>query len=409
MSQTVASALNNKVVTFVSGIDSIFNCVICLQVADEPVRCSGMCAGVFCNGCMQQALTRRSNCPTCDIETSNVPRRDVVLRNQIMNNQVFCFNDGTDILTTRSTRKRKAAADDKCTWTGKYDQLAAHLNQCDYGIVKCNNNGCTAKVVRCKLMEHSQVCVHRMANCGHCNVDVKAALMLNHLHHCLKVDIACECGFECQRDALPTHRDKDCPMIEIRCDVIGCDAKMKRGDYEKHQEQAASQHVRLLSAALGQGIQENARLALEVGIMKQDVERLSAMLKNVVYQQFKWRLPNVTNLLKLAASDEKCFESPRFDIGNHKIFIKVFIQEKRLGLYICKDVAMSVDKTSVDLNGSSFTVAKAGLPDVKRFFVLGNFLEPPEWRGRGFRSVLADMTPYIDDDSLDITADFKFR
>ena len=55
MSQTIASALGNRIVTFVS-IDDDFNCVICMQVADEPVRCSGLCGGIFCNACMRQAF-----------------------------------------------------------------------------------------------------------------------------------------------------------------------------------------------------------------------------------------------------------------------------------------------------------------------------------------------------------------
>jgi hypothetical protein len=184
---------------------------------------------------------------------------------------------------------------------------------------------------------------------------------------------------------------------------------MKRADYEKHQEQAASHHVRLLSAALSEGKQENARLALEVGIMKQDIERLSATLKKitVVSLQFKWRLSDVSKLLLLASSEEKAFQSPRFDIGGQIIFIRAFIQGSRLALYIHKDVRMSVDKTRFDLCGSSFSVTKAGMPNVKRIFALGDFLEPPEWKGRGFHSFLADMTPYIDNDGVDITIDFN--
>ena len=63
MSQTVASAFGNRIVTFVD-IDNEYNCVICMQVADEPVRCSGLCAGILCNGCMQQALACNRSCPS---------------------------------------------------------------------------------------------------------------------------------------------------------------------------------------------------------------------------------------------------------------------------------------------------------------------------------------------------------
>ena len=89
MSQTVASSLDNRIVTFVD-IDNEYNCVICMQIADDPVRCSGLCAGILCNGCMQQALTRSDSCPSCKMNDITAPN-DVVLRNQIMKHQVYCL------------------------------------------------------------------------------------------------------------------------------------------------------------------------------------------------------------------------------------------------------------------------------------------------------------------------------
>ena len=86
MSQTVASALDNRIVSFVD-INDEYNCVICMQVADEPVRCSGLCAGIFCGGCMQQSLARNRSCPSCK-KARITALKDVVLRNMIMKNQV---------------------------------------------------------------------------------------------------------------------------------------------------------------------------------------------------------------------------------------------------------------------------------------------------------------------------------
>ena len=53
MSQSTASALNNRVVSF-----DDFNCATCHQVADELVRCSG----AFCSICMTTHLNKIERC-----------------------------------------------------------------------------------------------------------------------------------------------------------------------------------------------------------------------------------------------------------------------------------------------------------------------------------------------------------
>ena len=266
---------------------------------------------------------------------------------------------------------------------------------------------------------------------------------------CPKVDVSCECGFECTRDALTAHRDKDCPLVEICCDMIGCDAKIMRGDYEKHQEQSASHHVRLLSAALGKSIhevgiekqentrqsnevrrlsagfdsvkQENTRLSTGFNSLKQENGRLIAaagVLEKLVKvvstkpMQVKWRITDIAANLREAAVDRKVYCSPSFDVffrGSHKLYIGVAIQGKKLGLYLHKDVTSSDDKSRLDVGGASFTVKKAGQwPDKKGTYSLETFLEPPLW-GLGFPSFLDDMTPYIDNDCINITINLELN
>ena len=284
------------------------------------------------------------------------------------------------------------------------------------------------------LGKHLKVCIHRVANCGHCNVIVKSVAMPDHWLQCPKVDVSCECGFECTRDALTAHRDKDCPLVEICCDVIGCDAKMMRGDYEKHQEQSATHHVRLLSAALGKSInevgigkQENARQSNEVrrlsagfDSLEQENGRLIAaagVLKKLVKvvstkpMQVKWRLTDIAAKLREAAVVKKVYCSPRFDVffrGSHKLYIGVEIQGNRLGLYLCKNDELSDDQGRLDVGGSSITVTKDRQPDIKVTYPLETFLEPPLW-GLGVPSFLDDMTPYIDNDCINITINLELN
>ena len=281
MSQTIASALDNRVLTFVN-IDNDFDCVICMNVADSPVRCSGLCAGIFCDGCMRQALVHNSSCPSCKKANITAPK-DVVLRNMIMKHHVYCPNKSNGWTTIKTNRKQKEALNQKCKWIGKYDEISTHMKQCSFEIVACCNEGCVEKTERHELVEHLQVCKHRTEVCYACANSIKSVAMLNHLKQCPKVDVSCECGFECTRDSLTAHRDRDCPLVEIECHVIGCNAKMMRGDYEKHQEQSASIHVIHLSAALikclDESKQESTRRSLELSIVKQENARLDRALK----------------------------------------------------------------------------------------------------------------------------------
>jgi hypothetical protein len=205
MSQTVASSLDNRIVTFVD-INDEYDCVICMQVADEPVRCSGLCAGIFCGGCMQQALRGKKTCPSCK-KARITALKDVVLRNQIMKHQVCCINKGNadDATKTSNNRKRKASSDEKCTWTGKYDELSTHMKQCDFELVPCSNEGCKEKIERREIEQHLQACIHRTTSCKHCNVAIKVALMNDHVNQCPKMKVTCICGYECTRDLLARY------------------------------------------------------------------------------------------------------------------------------------------------------------------------------------------------------------
>lgn len=90
MSQTLSSSLGGKTISFVDKVDEDFNCTICLNVADEPTRCSGLCGAVFCDECMKQALQRKKCCPACN-KTKVTSSRDVILRNQIMEQSVYQY------------------------------------------------------------------------------------------------------------------------------------------------------------------------------------------------------------------------------------------------------------------------------------------------------------------------------
>ena len=185
------------------------------------------------------------------------------------------------------------------------------------------------------------------------------------------------------------HRDKDCPMTEITCEVIGCGRKIMRKDYEKHQDDAAKEHVRLLSATL---------------------QRVVEMI-DPRPSQVNWRVPDIAAKLREASASKKYYYSPTFGIlfrGSHKLCIQVKIQGNKLGLYLCKESANSDNKNRLDISGTSFTISKAGQSDRKRIYQFNSFLEPPRW-GYGWSSFLADPLLYTDNDGINITLDLKLN
>ena len=286
-------------------------------------------------------LTHSSSCPSCN--RSNITAsRDVVLRNQILKQQVYCINKATDppnitYVASNKKNKRKATSSEKCTWSGKYDDLRAHLDVCEYELIDCSNDGCVDKIERHEIDDHRQVCAHRTIMCGHCNATIKATAMNNHLQQCPSIAVTCECGFNSRRQLIAGHREKDCPMTEIECEVIGCNAKIMRRDYEKHQDEAAKHHVRLLSATVKQ-------------------------LSNLVEPKpiiVKWRITDIAAKEQEAAVDGTVYSSPCFDvfiIGNQKLSIKAFFDWNKLNLFLVKNIAMSADKNPLDIRNLIYCV-----------------------------------------------------
>ena len=45
-------------------LDKYFECMLCLMVVDRPVQCIH-CSKLFCKDCMDDSLTRKSECCHC--------------------------------------------------------------------------------------------------------------------------------------------------------------------------------------------------------------------------------------------------------------------------------------------------------------------------------------------------------
>ena len=388
-SQTKASLLNNKIVTFVN-IDNDFNCVICMQVSDEPVRCNGMCAGIFCDVCMKECLAHIKKCPSCNLKDITA-KKDVLVRNQIMKHQVFCINSSNTTNQDQATsRKRKASSDVKCSWTGRYDELSTHLKQCEFEMTVCTNDGCEEKIERRDLGLHLQACIHRTINCVHCMIFVKATKNAVHLNQCPKLEIICKCRSKLPREKMDEHRNKHCPLTEIECEVIGCNAKVMRKDYLKHQDNAAKEHVRLLSAV---------------------VQRLNSTV-GPNPSQIKWRLANIAAKKQEGRFVIKNYNSPAFEVkfsGSIKLYISAYINGNQLELFLNRVIDHSdilSNKSILNIGGTSIDISKVGQPCSKYYYSDDCFLRNCS---NGIGWSIADITRYIDNDGFNITLNLQLK
>jgi hypothetical protein len=131
------------------------------------------------------------------------------------------------------------------------------------------------------------------------------------------------------------------------------------------------------------------------------------------------KITDIAAKLLESVVDKKIYCSPRFDVffhGSHKLYLQAHIQGNNLGLFIVKDVRLSDSKSHLDVTGTSFTVKKNGLPDVRRtfsgesLFVLpslgyNNLFQKPNW----FSFSKPLLTQYTDNDVINITVNLKLN
>ena len=281
--------------------DSIGHCEcrICFDVQLDPVQCHN--GHGYCRSCIEnwirgcEAKNESAKCPTCQAELKEenlVPNRTV--EGMISGSIVYCFTQlprllllgggaaadqddenmapaGSSSSSSSSSSaaaaggKRKKCANskaiksvkakiDRCPWQGALRNAADHFRECEFAGVKCAFEGCDAVVVRAELAAHSRVCDHRTFLCkwDGCLAQLKAMDREQHQLECMKRVVPCpNAAAGCKRsvafDLVSQHRASclyelcACPFADV-----GCVARMLRIHIEKHENDHATQHNRLL-------------------------------------------------------------------------------------------------------------------------------------------------------------------
>lgn len=60
--------------------------------------------------------------------------------------------------------------EEKCSWTGKLQEVAKHRSVCGFQLVQCTHQNCTVKEQRRRIVDHKKTCKFKMVVCARCHV-----------------------------------------------------------------------------------------------------------------------------------------------------------------------------------------------------------------------------------------------
>jgi hypothetical protein len=379
-----------------------FSCGICLSVADEPVICSRAegCAALYCSGCLERALLTKKQCPSCSFAIKGKPQKSLHLKNGIQKLEVLCLHRDKAKPAAAGGgggaggKKRKAAALDPavCEWRGKYSELATHLGKDCPGVeVGCANAGCSAKVPRCRLEEHGAECDFREELCEHCGEQIAHSAMANHVStNCHSVTVPFSCGHSGPRSAVVDH-EASCPEVVCPCEHadLGCTSMVKRKDLPEHMDSAAKAHNSLL-------------LRKVLGLQSQ-MDALRTLT-------LTWKVEGMAAKMLAARNGGKDFNSSDFFVpelsgGVSKMCLQMKLTGTKLGLFFAKysKADGSSSDCDVDISGWQMTLSGAGA-QAHRTKIMAQEDKCTNGMAYGWAEFAADVTPFIANDAITITA-----
>ena len=150
-----------------------------------------------------------------------------------------------------------------CGWQGNIGTLDEHLDQCVYAKIKCPNKCGTVKVLKKDLTYH----LNERCRCrNHKYQDSSKEdfyWYITGLHQdvCERKKVECEnkeCDCILEHRLVQDHVAQDCDYTEVSCKyaLLGCEKKMIRKDFKKHEED----HEGHLSLALKSIVDLNSKV-----------------------------------------------------------------------------------------------------------------------------------------------------
>lgn len=246
---------------FVTPPKDYFNCLICFEVAREPMRCPD--EHIFCKKCITTWIAKgKRTCPNdrkyldmqtltpfrfaesmlgdhCVQCTTALPKNEIVGKKRKKSRAEKAKLKLEKNKKVKKPPKIEELCAGKCGWTGPLKDLERHLKECPEITAKCPWRDCEVQLLRKNIPAHSAVCRHRLEPCELCGTKRKPSKRNIHKQRCPQNLIRCpnqSCKEKVLRTDLTEHRNV-CPFERIQCvyhGQIGCDFFGLRKDMAAH-------------------------------------------------------------------------------------------------------------------------------------------------------------------------------
>ena len=224
---------------FIDDVPEHLVCGLCKHAANGP-SITMCCGELFCQACIAPVLEEKRPCPSCQEPTFST------------------FLNPKFERSIKSLRVHCTMKDRGCQWTGKLEQLEAHLDvetgDCEYVDIECPEK-CGQQIQKCQLATHiSNECPERDFVCMYCGFKATYDTVSNeHWPECQNYPVPCpnRCDIGAvERNMLEDHLNM-CSLQVVECDFsyAGCNKKLQRQDMEKHVEESTREHLALMAAA----------------------------------------------------------------------------------------------------------------------------------------------------------------
>eukprot|EP00826_Nyctotherus_ovalis_P043476 TRINITY_DN4584_c0_g1_i3.p1 TRINITY_DN4584_c0_g1~~TRINITY_DN4584_c0_g1_i3.p1 ORF type:complete len:307 (+),score=37.88 TRINITY_DN4584_c0_g1_i3:125-1045(+) len=186
-----------------------FVCTICSEVPNPHTAVEEtLCGHLFCDSCLKIWLLSKSKCPDCNSSITNTQRPlksdNKILYRLLMEMVVHCPTG--------------------CLWTGPWNNLDKHLEDCDNAVVKCKYQ-CNRKEMRKDIERHeTNECPNRPTRCAHCEQRFKFSEIESHESKCKNNEMA---------------------MRPCRLKYLGCKFRGKLDERKEHEASQAAYHLEL--------------------------------------------------------------------------------------------------------------------------------------------------------------------
>lgn len=216
----------------IQDIISNFYCPICKGILFNPI--TDYCGHAFCAKCFEIYTSDVQECP--------LSKKPLIVCQPIRVGVIADFLDKQIIVC-----KNKVHG---CNWEGRVDEYLKHLlNECQTELINCNNQGCTLKIFRRDLPNHSKECLYRIESCPFCHSTMPFNVLESHEINCLKRPQKCPqgCGETIIKQNIEEHILKLCDFARINCPfhTVGCKTMPIKKDLEKHLEESINDHMLL--------------------------------------------------------------------------------------------------------------------------------------------------------------------